>query len=154
MTIKIAMKTITIPASLLLILLLSCTSPPDEAQIEQWKNEIIQVEKDFSDLSVKEGVPKAFLTFAAENAVIKRGGELVVGKDKIRDRFSQQEASGAILEWVPDFVDVSKSGDLGYTYGSYTLTVIDSLGNEQQQTGFFHTVWKRQADGKWRFVYD
>ena len=58
------------------------------------------------------------------------------------------------LIWKPDFVDVSASGDLAYTYGAYTYSYKDSTGAIVEQGGIFHTVWKRQADGGWRFVWD
>ena len=60
----------------------------------------------------------------------------------------------AKLEWIPDFVDVSASGDLGYTYGKYTITTIDSIGQTIKRGGIFQTIWKRQPDGRWRFVWD
>ena len=136
------------------IIILSCSTIPANEQREQWIQEIMQTEKEFSDLSVREGVPKAFLAFAAEDAVLKRGSTLVVGRQEIEERFKNQEVSNSILEWEPDFVDVSSSGDLGYTYGHYNVTSTDSLGNKEESTGFFHTVWKRQKDGTWKFVWD
>ncbi|MBL7111012.1 MAG: DUF4440 domain-containing protein [Bacteroidales bacterium] len=60
----------------------------------------------------------------------------------------------ASLVWEPEFVDVEESGDLGYTYGSFVFTAKDSTGNDIESKGVFHTVWKRQADGEWRFVWD
>jgi ketosteroid isomerase-like protein len=56
------------------------------------------------------------------------------------------------LTWSPDFIDVSASGDMAYTYGKYNYTTTDSLGNVSEIEGIFHTVWKRQADGNWKFV--
>jgi len=58
------------------------------------------------------------------------------------------------LEWAPDFVDVSSSGDLAYTYGKFTFSFKDSLGNKVENKGIFHTVWKRQSNGEWKFVWD
>ena len=58
------------------------------------------------------------------------------------------------LTWKADFVDVSASGDLGYTYGEYTYTYKDEAGNTLSEKGIFHTVWKRQKNGDWRFVWD
>jgi ketosteroid isomerase-like protein len=43
---------------------------------------------------------------------------------------------------------------MAYTYGSYIFTTIDASGNKQESRGKFHTVWKKQADGSWKFVYD
>ena len=59
-----------------------------------------------------------------------------------------------ILVWKPDYVDVSESGDLAYTYGKYTFTSRDSTGRKVVSKGIFHTVWKRQEDGSWKFVWD
>ncbi|NNJ88843.1 MAG: nuclear transport factor 2 family protein [Eudoraea sp.] len=139
-----------------LLILTSCSSGPSEATIEGWKNEIVETEQDFSDLARKDGIPKAFLTYAAEDAVLMRNNSLVIGKTAIKQQFKSQEASGntASLSWKPDFVDVSTSGDLGFTYGKYKFVTKDSLGQPITSEGVFHTVWKRQADGNWRFVWD
>lgn len=58
------------------------------------------------------------------------------------------------LTWKPTFVDVSKSGDMAFTYGDFVFTYLDSLGNKKQNKGIFHTVWKRQNDSSWKFVWD
>ena len=62
-----------------------------------------------------------------------------------------EEATG-VLTWEPDFADVAKSGDLGYTWGRYTYTSFDST--ESPSCGFYVTIWKKQLDGSWRFVFD
>ena len=58
------------------------------------------------------------------------------------------------LDWYPDYIYVSKSGDLGYTYGRYTFSATNTDGKPVKDTGIFHTVWKKEADGKWRFIWD
>ena len=135
-------------------LISACSQVANDEQTSQWKNEIIKTEKAFSEMAVNEGIPKAFLAFAAENAVLKRGNKLIIGRDAIKGHFNGQNLSEAKLEWLPDFVDVSIAGDLGYSYGHYTLTTVDSLGESTDNTGVFHTVWKRQESGEWKFVWD
>jgi ketosteroid isomerase-like protein len=127
-----------------------------EKSIEDWKKEIVDTELAFAQMAQKEGIPKAFLTYAADDAVLMRNNSLIIGMESIRESFNNQKAElGSVsLTWKPDFVDVASSGDLGYTYGKYSYTVIDSTGNEKTDTGIFHTVWKRQPDGKWKFVWD
>ncbi|MDG1571929.1 DUF4440 domain-containing protein [Robiginitalea sp. M366] len=146
----------TIPYLLLLIASLSCQNPSAKAQQAQWKQEIRETEQAFSNLSRQEGIAKAFLTYAAPDAVMLRGQQRIEGLEAIRTYFEAQtgQTEGMVLTWEPDFIDVSASGDLGYTYGAYTLTQTDSLGTTQTRKGVFHTVWKRQADGNWRFVWD
>lgn len=122
--------------------------------MEQWKDEIVQTEKAFSELAGKEGIPTAFLSYAAKDVVVMRNNALIVGWDALKESFNPGPGDNVSLSWEPDFVDVAASGDLGYTYGKYLYTVTDSLGNKTEQEGVFHTVWKRQDDGSWRFVWD
>ena len=68
--------------------------------------------------------------------------------------FSRSTLTNVELTWEPEFVDVSTDGTLAYTYGPYTFKAMDKDGNPISAEGLFHTVWKRQADGNWRFVYD
>ena len=80
--------------------------------------------------------------------------EVIQGKVAIADWYRKDVRPNETLTWSPTFVDVSQSGDLAYTYGDFTLSFPDSLGQIQKRTGIFHTVWKRQKDGNWRFVWD
>jgi len=132
----------------------SC-SPNNSKEIEHWKQEIVETERAFAEMAKTDGIPKAFETFAATDVTILRGKELIKGKEALKASYERSTSSGRIsLTWEPDFVDVSSSGDLGYTYGKYVYTSTDSLGNKQSTEGIFHTVWKRQPDGTWKFVWD
>lgn len=136
---------------LIIPVLHACTSREDH--VKMWKQEIVDTEKEFSAMALKEGIPAAFLAFAAEDAVLMRNNTLVLGKEALKESF-RGSPENVSLSWKPDFVDVAESGDLAYTYGKFIYTSTDSLGNESVQEGVFHTVWKRQADGSWKFVWD
>lgn len=138
------------------ILIISCNTNMKENSVEKWKSEIIQTEKEFADMAKKEGISKAFLNYAADDVVLLRDNSLILGKEALRESFvNPEESSNTVsLVWEPDFADVALSGDLGYTYGKYTYTVKDSIGNRRKSEGIFHTVWKRQQNGKWKFVWD
>lgn len=135
-------------------LLFSCTAPASNKQ-ETARKEILQAEKEFDKMASEKGIAEAFTYYADSNAV-KRGpaDSLIYGKSGIREFFSQARFSSATLRWTPDFADASASGDLGYTYGKYTWLSKDSTGNIHEASGIFHTVWKKQKDGSWRFVWD
>ncbi len=140
---------------LLHVFFISCKNETNVSQIGLWKSEIRKTEKAFSDMAQKEGVARAFETYCANDVVMMRNNKLIKGKDALKAYFSDQNSSVNFkLSWEPDFVDVSSSGDLGYTYGSYTLSYRDSTGKEIQNMGIFHTVWKRQPDQTWKFVWD
>jgi len=135
---------------LILILVFSC----DKSNLEKWKTEIIETEKAFCEMVKTDGISNAFIYFAAEDAVLIRDNKLIIGKSSIKDFYKKSSWDNVKLIWKPDFVEVAESGELGYTYGKYTYTYTDSTGIEKDTEGVFHTVWKRQSDGSWKFVWD
>ena len=138
-----------------IVLILSSCSMKKADQTEQYKNEIVAAEKAFAKLVKEKGIKEGFLSFAADSAVVRRGEELHIGKEALNLLYSRpSKLKDVVLEWTPDFVDVAASGDLGYTYGKYYFSGTDSLGNTIEERGIFHTVWKRQQDGSWKFVWD
>src|SRR5271168_2366422 len=58
------------------------------------------------------------------------------------------------LVWHPDKVGVARSGDLGYTSGSYSWSFKDASGKTVLDKGKYLTVWKKQADGSWKVLFD
>lgn len=118
------------------------------------EKEILEVEQNFNKYVDQNGIRKAFLTFAADSAVIVRGEQIIKGKKAISNYFKNLPYSEIKLSWMPKHVSVSKSGDMAYTYGTYLFSAVDSTEKIVKQEGIFHTVWQRQADGTWKFVYD
>jgi ketosteroid isomerase-like protein len=117
--------------------------------------EIESAERDFQKMTVSKGLAEAFFFYADNNAVIKRENDtLIRGREAIRNYYSSPGYSAASVVWAPDYTDASAQGDMGYTFGRYTWTVRDSTGNANEYKGVFHTVWKKQPDGSWKYVWD
>ncbi len=137
-----------------LTLLTACSSGVNKSNQENSKREIVETERAFEAMAREKGLSEAFSFYADSAAAVNRGTYILHGKDSIRQYYLSPRFKGVKLEWKPDFVEVSKSADLGYTYGKYTFSTKDSTGHESISKGFFHTVWKKQANGSWRFVWD
>lgn len=55
----------------------------------------------------------------------------------------------------PAEVEVSKGGDLGYTWGTYVLTATDPASKKvAREKGRFVTVFRKGADGAWKAARD
>lgn len=125
---------------------------PDKEKVKQ---EIIQVEKDFEKMTAEKGIAEGFAFFADANGVIKRGSDSIIsGKAGIHNYYSAAYFKTASVKWAPDFVDVAEDGSMAYTYGKYSWQSKDSTGKISETRGVFHTVWKKQPDGSWRYVWD
>jgi ketosteroid isomerase-like protein len=137
-----------------IVFIVSC-GDDDAKETIKAKEEIIQAEKDFAKMSAEKGIAEAFWFYADSTAVIKRQNDtLVKGKEAIRNYYSTEFYKSASVTWSPDFVDVAEEGDMGYTYGKYTWQSKDSAGKITEFKGVFHTVWKKQEDGTWKYVWD
>ncbi|MCF6133340.1 YybH family protein [Flavobacterium wongokense] len=137
------------------IAVVSCSKKVETVNPEALKAEIFKAEDDFKNMAQTKGIQEAFYTFADSNAVMKRDNDsLIKGKEAVREFFNDEKFKKASVTWKPEFVGVSDDGTLAYTYGKYVWTTTDSLGVKKDFKGRFHTVWKRQKDGSWKFVWD
>lgn len=111
-------------------------------------NSLVQSELEFARTAKEKGTREAFLAFAAEDGIIFRRTAV-----NARQTWSQAPASTGLLSWYPIFADVSGAGDLGYTTGPYEFR--EKAGDEKPAgQGYFMTIWRRQADGSWKFALD
>jgi ketosteroid isomerase-like protein len=133
-----------------------CNQPADTTvPREKAKTEIRQAEKDFDKMAAEKGIAEAFWFYADSNAVIKRNNDSIIhGKENIKGFYSNHFYNSASVKWSPDFIDVSADGSMGYTYGKYLWQSKDSAGRAIEFRGIFHTVWKKQTDGSWKYVWD
>lgn len=105
-------------------------------------------------MTEEKGIAEAFYFYAAPDAVIKRENDtLIIGKENIRTYYEKKQLINAKVTWAPDFIEVSASADLAYTFGKYVWTVKKDTSVTEHK-GIFHTVWKKQPDGSWKYVWD
>jgi ketosteroid isomerase-like protein len=131
-----------------LILIISCTKSLKTPE----SGELMKTDRDFSTLSVKEGMHRAFLEFIADSGVLMRDKAYpLVGKAALASLFSKGSDTSFVLTWEPAFETIAASGELGYTYGFFTRRV-KSTGEEER--GTYLTIWQKQHDGSWKFIVD
>jgi ketosteroid isomerase-like protein len=120
---------------------------------EKFKAEILAADKAFSALSAKEGPKAAFLAYITTDGTLLN--EMLPGAGGVNNLFMQYPPT-ATLTWEASFVDVSASGDMGYTWGRYTIFVPSPKKGQLPilKKGTYVTVWKRQIDGGWKVVLD
>ena len=89
----------------------------------------------------------AFTSFLAEDTIF-------LGRSAMRGKAAVAEAwkgffgtRKAPFSWKPERVEVNDGGTMALSTGP----VFDPDGT---QTGNFSSVWRREADGKWKIVFD
>ena len=81
---------------------------------------------------------------------------MMTGKDAIGKALKEAMADpNWSLALQPVQVEVSRSGDLGYTRGTYVLTATDPASKKAvTEKGRFVTIFRKEADGSWKAVQD
>jgi ketosteroid isomerase-like protein len=134
--------------SILLICLLAVGVAAPQGSLHGDLASLIAAEKAFAAASERQGTREAFLAYLADNAVLFRPHP-VSGRKWMQDHPDQS----GLLTWRPAFADISRSGDFGYTTGPYELRR-ERTDKQPFRTGSFVSVWRRQADGRWKVLID
>jgi len=94
------------------------------------------------------------VAFCDEQAsMLAPNAPIATGKDAIAKVIADDFAHDTIT-WHANKVGVARSGDLGYTSGTTEATFKDASGKTISDKGKYLTVWKKQADGEWKVLYD
>lgn len=115
------------------------------------RSALLKTDMEFSRTSAVKGVTEAFQAYLADDAVLfPANADLVSGRESIRLHLAANE--GAILGWKPLRAEVSRAGDLGYTYGTYERRGSFEDGTPRVTYGKYVSVWRKQVDGDWKLV--
>ena len=130
------------------ILLMGCSTQKKQGMLEQ---ELIETDLAFSEMSREKGMTSAFVAYCAEDGVLLRKDAMpVVWRLAIEALLGESDDQTFDLTWEPLHARVAASGDLGYTYGLYTIKLKEAeLGSK----GTYVSVWTKE-NGSWKWVLD
>ncbi len=124
--------------SLLLAALL--VSTPALAEVDP--SAVVAAELAFAADGLALGIKRSFLKHSTPDAILfapdpVKAHELYVGRP---------DQPHPPLVWWPLWAGIARSGDLGFTTGPSTF--------DGKENGWYFTVWTRQPDGGWKWIYD
>ena len=148
------MRKIFLPIVLMMAVSCNPSHPFTESKplnLDSLKDVLKQTDLAFSDLSKSKGRNVSFLEYMDQHVTMLRPNSMpLVSKDTMQKIYSRQLDTSYILIWKPLFADIAASGDLGYTYGTWLL----SVKSGETEEGTYCTIWKPDANGNWKFVLD
>jgi ketosteroid isomerase-like protein len=91
----------------------------------------------------------------ATGSILAPNAPIATGPEAIRGMFAGMFGMpGMSVHWTLTKAEAARSGDLGYSMGTYELTFNDTKGKPVTDRGKYITVWRKQADGSWKAVSD
>jgi len=140
---------------ILSLLVICAVAAPGLAQNKNRGDDLksmVETERAFSCMSEEKGTREAFAAFIADDGILFRP-TAVLGKKWMQDHPLPPSPVRPLLSWQPIFAAVSGAGDLGYTTGPWQSKP-DIKDPKPAAFGNFMTVWRKQADGSWKFALD
>ena len=126
-----------------------------------------QVDVQAEEAAIREALTEAWNAVAAkdvdkfisicadEDIMFPPNAPIATGKQRVREYMSQLFATpGFAVSREQPRVEVSRAGDLAYTWDTAEFTLNDPKGNPVTQQMKHVVVWKKQADGTWKIVAD
>lgn len=136
-------KTVLLALSAALVCI-SASAAPTNAELKQ---QVADTERAFAATMAKRD-HAAFVSFLSDEAVFYSGPRVLRGKDAVAAQWKAlYEKPEAPFSWEPDQVEVLDSGTLAHSSGP----VRDPQGKIISR---FNSVWRQEAPGKWRIVFD
>lgn len=93
--------------------------------------------------------------YGDDAALLPPNEPLAADRNAIRASWAGLLEQTAALQWKASKVEVAKSGELGYLYGTYRLAMKGPAGKPGAvDTGKLVEIWKKQPDGAWKCIVD
>lgn len=105
---------------------------------------VIAAERAFAADAAERGWAAAFRRAAAADGI-------TLSPDPVNAhvQLAQVEGDGeTTLDWRPAYAGIARSGDFGFTTGPFLFRGREGIA------GHFFTVWRRQGDGGWKWIFD
>jgi len=106
---------------------------------------VVTAERAFAKDGLAMGVDGSFLKWSTPNAVMMTGAGPRLARESLNPDTVVDPTAPALV-WWPNWAGVAASGDLGFTTGGV------EFGGKR--SGHYFTIWRRQADAGWKWVYD
>lgn len=106
---------------------------------------LVAAENAFAADTAARGIAASFNRWSAPDAVVISSHGVL----RVPDAYpptTPRSANESSLVWWPNFAGVARSGDLGFTTGAVEI--------DGKREGHYFTIWRKQPDGAWRWVYD
>jgi ketosteroid isomerase-like protein/quercetin dioxygenase-like cupin family protein len=130
------------------LIVMSSAACAQSVNVEQERNALLALDREWSQTT--KDMNKFISYYAPDATAHPPGMPAATGSAAIKDALTKIfSAPGFSLTWAPVRAEVSTAGDVGYTVGTYEISM-----NGATEKGKYVEVWKKQSDGTWKVKED
>jgi len=133
-----------------------CCDRPDAPDTRAAEEAAIRaLDEKWSATAAKNDLEGTVAFYSDDAVLLAPNAPIATDKRSIRESWAGLLGPNTSISWKVSKVEVAKSGELGYVYGTYQLAIKDPKGGPIfNDTGKLVEVWKKQADGGWKCIVD
>jgi ketosteroid isomerase-like protein len=105
---------------------------------------VVAAERAFAAQAATSGWVEAFEAHSSADAIVLQAGP--INAHESLATIDPANRSDTSLTWGPEYAAIARSGDFGFTTGPFN--------GGGTAFGQYFTVWRRQPDGAWKWIYD
>jgi ketosteroid isomerase-like protein len=149
----VGLKSVSAAAGVAVVLLLaSCAPSVDTNAIVK---ELTRLDDDWSKAAATKDVEKVVSFYTADAIVYPPNEPIAIGQTDAKKVWaSYLTDSNFSISWKTEHAGVSRSGDLGFTAGTYEDSFRGPEGKMVTEKGKYLCAWAKQADGTWKAIHD
>ena len=134
---------------------LSACAPAAAPNLQTEEAAVRALDEQWSATAGKNDLDGTVAFYADDAVLLAPNAPIAKDKKSIREAWAAMLVPGSSVSWKISKLELAKSGELGYVYGTYELTMKDSKGGADiHDTGKNVEIWKKQPDGKWKCIVD
>lgn len=116
---------------------------------------LAKLDDEWSAAAATKDADKVASFYAADAIAYPPNEPVCVGREAAKKVWAAYFADESFkISWKSTHAEISKSGDLGFTSGTYEDSYKGPDGNMVHEKGKFLCVWKKQGDGSWKAIHD
>ena len=117
--------------------------------------ELTQLDDAWSRAAATRNADMVAAFYAADAIAYPPNAAIAIGQAAAKEVWASYFADSTFsISWKTEHAEVSNSGDLGFTAGTYEDSFRGPDGALVTERGKYLCVWAKQADGSWKATHD
>lgn len=113
------------------------------------------LDEQWSATAAKHNLAGTVAFYANDAVLLPANAPIATDQKSIRASWAALLGPNTAVSWKVSKAEVARSGELGYLYGTYELSINDPQGGPPvHDTGKLVEIWKKQTGGNWKCIVD
>jgi len=156
MNLRMVMLSLVVGGAVGMLALASCApAQAPTVDTEAMARDLTKLDDDWSKSAATRSADSVAAFYAADAIAYPPDAPVAVGHEAAKKVWADGFADSTYrISWKTDHAGVAKSGDLGYTAGTFEESFTGPDRKPVARKGKYTCVWAKQPDGTWKAIHD